>query len=182
MKNTVVVNIFGGPGSGKSTLAAGIFYELKKRSLSAELVREYVKKWAWEGILPNRLDQLYITGKQTKAEHMLYGKVDTIVTDCPVLMGVFYDKKYNDLNTVDAAVGLFLSETKTVRRLNFVTKRDKAFDPNGRFCSEESAVKTDAELIEFLNARNIEFVQLDGPPDEQVKQILNALEVMSERD
>ena len=30
MKNTLLINIYGGPGAGKSTAAAGVFYELKK--------------------------------------------------------------------------------------------------------------------------------------------------------
>ena len=30
MKETIVINLIGGPGSGKSTCASGIFYELKK--------------------------------------------------------------------------------------------------------------------------------------------------------
>ena len=29
MKNTLVVNLFGGPGCGKSTLMAAIFHQLK---------------------------------------------------------------------------------------------------------------------------------------------------------
>jgi len=175
MRKTTVINIFGGPGSGKSTIAAGVFYELKKRSVSVELVREYVKKWAWEGVLPNRLDQLYISGKQTKAEHMLYGKVEFVVTDCPLQMGVFYDRKYNSLDTTEAAIDRFLKETSHVNRVQFITTRCKPYVAEGRYCSERAALETDGELLEFLQERGISPWRLEGDVDAQVQQVLRHL-------
>ena len=46
---TQIISLHSGPGTGKSTSAAQLFAELKQRHCSVELVREYVKKWAWEG-------------------------------------------------------------------------------------------------------------------------------------
>ncbi len=175
MKQTKVINLFGGPGSGKSTVALGVTYHLKAQERNVELVREYVKKWAWEGILPNKLDQLYITGKQSKAEHMVYGKVDVVVTDCPLLMGVFYDRKYNNLNTVSGAVDQFLDTTSDVKRINFFVQRAKKYIKEGRFCSEESAIETDAELMNFLRERGEAVIQLSGTIPEQVEQVLATL-------
>lgn len=43
MKNTLVVNLLGGPGCGKSTGAAYIFSQLKMRNIDAELVTEFAK-------------------------------------------------------------------------------------------------------------------------------------------
>lgn len=175
---TLIINLYGGPGSGKSTIAAGVYFELKKKGINAELVREYVKKWAWEGRLPNRLDQLYITGKQTKAEHMLYGKVKVIITDCPVLMGVFYDKKYNNLDTTKIAVDTFLNETSAItERKHYVVKRSKQYDTSGRFCSENSAMNTDIELLDFLSQTiPSNFLQLEGSIDAQVLKILETIQ------
>lgn len=42
---------------------------------NAELVREYVKDWAWEGRKINVNDQIYFLGKQVRRETMLYGKL-----------------------------------------------------------------------------------------------------------
>ena len=38
-KNTVVVNLFGGPCCGKSTVASGLFYELKCLGIDCESKR-----------------------------------------------------------------------------------------------------------------------------------------------
>jgi len=46
---TRVINLLGGPGVGKSTAAAKLFAKYKDEGKSVELVREYVKDWAWEG-------------------------------------------------------------------------------------------------------------------------------------
>lgn len=46
---TRVITLWGGPGSGKSTMAAEIYARLKRQLCNVEMVREYVKGWAWEG-------------------------------------------------------------------------------------------------------------------------------------
>ena len=44
------VNFYGGPGVGKSTLAARVYAELNSAgAVSTELVREFIKTWAYEG-------------------------------------------------------------------------------------------------------------------------------------
>ena len=40
---TKVISFFGSPGTGKSTTSAGLFYEMKNRDISCELVNEYAK-------------------------------------------------------------------------------------------------------------------------------------------
>ena len=42
MKNTVLINIYGGPAAGKSTVAAGLFYELKKK-YNLNVAREWLE-------------------------------------------------------------------------------------------------------------------------------------------
>ena len=53
-----VINLVGGPGCGKSTTAAGLFYELKRRDYSVELVTEYAKSRVWEDSLRTLNDQI----------------------------------------------------------------------------------------------------------------------------
>lgn len=175
MKSTII-EIYGGPGCGKSTTAAGLYYQLKLLDKNAELVREYVKKWAWDGILPRHLDQLYITGKQSKAESMLYGKVDFIVTDCPMYMGVIYDAKYNKSFMVEDAVNRFQAESLSqVERHRYMLTRSKPFNPAGRFCSAEGAAETDQDIVNYLNGRGLEYLRLGGNPATQVDQIIKNL-------
>jgi hypothetical protein len=73
---TRIINLYGGPGTGKSTSAAFLYYLLKNDNVNAELVREYVKDWAWEKRSINTYDQLYLLGKQIRKESLLYGKTD----------------------------------------------------------------------------------------------------------
>lgn len=175
MKSTII-EIYGGPGCGKSTTAAGLYYQLKLLDKNAELVREYVKKWAWDGILPRHLDQLYITGKQSKAESMLYGKVDFIVTDCPLYMGVIYDAKYNKSFLVEDAVTRFNAESLSqVERYRYLLTRSKPFNPSGRFCSAEGAAETDQDIRNYLDDKGLDYLRIGGNPNTQVFQILKDL-------
>ena len=47
-KNTIVVNLFGGPGSGKSTFMANLFYHLKCRGVEVVMAPEFAKDSVWE--------------------------------------------------------------------------------------------------------------------------------------
>lgn len=91
---TTVIDIYGGPGIGKSVLAAQVYTELSRQGESVELVREYVKPWAWNGIAVKKWDELYIFAKQLKAEADMYGKVKYLVTDRPLGLSIAYSKLY----------------------------------------------------------------------------------------
>ena len=43
MKETLVINLFGGPGCGKSTTMARLFADLKARGYNVEMVSEFAK-------------------------------------------------------------------------------------------------------------------------------------------
>ncbi|MFA5769712.1 MAG: hypothetical protein WC871_09270, partial [Bacteroidales bacterium] len=47
-KNTLIVNLFGGPASGKTTCAWEIASKLKKQRLVTEYVSEYAKELVWD--------------------------------------------------------------------------------------------------------------------------------------
>src|SRR5271166_3774294 len=91
---TTIINLYGGPSVGKSTSAAYLYYLLKSQGEKVELVREYVKDWAWEGRQINAYDEIYFLGKQVRHESMLFGKVKWIVTDAPVFMTSYYATLY----------------------------------------------------------------------------------------
>lgn len=95
---TIVIDLYAGSGAGKSTMAAEIFVTLKKQMRRVELVREYVKNWAWRGEKVGRWDQPYLFAKQLRAESTLYGRVDVIVTDSPLGLSPVYEKVYGSGN------------------------------------------------------------------------------------
>jgi tRNA uridine 5-carbamoylmethylation protein Kti12 len=141
---TVVVNLFGGPGSGKSTLSCELFALLKRHNYQVELVREYAKDWAYEKRhIDTLMKQTYILTKQARRESMLYGKVNCIITDCPIALSGFYCEKYLHSNSMTNLVKEFLKESQAhdVEHIYFQVPRRKKYNPNGRFETEEQAKK-----------------------------------------
>lgn len=91
-----VVEFWGSPGSGKSTFAAECFAEAAKRGLNAHYVPEFIKPHANRGLPIDELDQLWISGEQTRHESGTYGKYDYVFTDSPVLLPAFFSYYYDD--------------------------------------------------------------------------------------
>lgn len=155
-KPTYVVNLFGGPGSGKSTTAAGLFYEMKKRGESVELVREYCKPWAWRGWPINKWDGLHFLGSELYAQSTLYGKVDTIITDAPLYIMAVYERMYNPgskllLHAVEDLANQ--QEQEGIYHVNCMVLREKAYVAAGRNETEEQAHKVDAlcrQMVPYL--------------------------------
>lgn len=180
---TKVINLLGGSGVGKSTLAAGLFYEMKKRGLEVELVNEYVKKWAWTGRKVGALDQVYIFGKQAKSEHDLYGKVEYIITDSPLLLSPIYEKYYSSdgESIVESSVLAHIekAEGNGVRHVNYLIPRTKPFNPKGRFETEETAKEIDQLVEQYLLELDIPFLQLTSvESDDKIQEILRDLGVV----
>lgn len=175
MKSTIVINLFGGPGCGKSTLAAELYYKLKRMGKSVELVREYVKDWAWQNRKVGIYDQLYIVGKQSHKEVSLYGKVDFIVTDSPLLLSPFYQEYYSGKPSyvLPAVEGLLAqAEENGVTHWNFALSREKAYVSAGRYETEEQAKDIDKAMLKFLRANHIDHDFLCIPDDQRADDIL----------
>lgn len=172
---TTCINLFGGPGCGKSTLAASVFSYLKTRGESVELVREYVKTWAWQGKKVEPSSQIVLLGKQVSYENILYGKVKYIVTDSPVLLAGIYalrhpNGKCDYVN--EAALGYVRSHCDEVEYRNFFLKRVKEYDPRGRYETESEAKKMDRMIRKYLTDNNIVFREIEPT----VEAVLNPLD------
>lgn len=164
----IVVNLYGGPGSGKSTTAAGVFHELKVRGVNAELVTEYAKDKVWDKSL-NMLDnQLYIAAKQYHRQWRLIDQVDVIVTDSPLLLGLYYNRAYNPkgITARKHIAPIFESLTlelyKSFENVNYFLNRTKPYNPKGRVQTEEQSIKIDQAIIGLLNEHGIYYLSLDG--------------------
>lgn len=171
---TTVINLFGGSGIGKSTTAAHVYVEMKFAGKHVELVREYVKTWAWRGEKIGPFDQVYLLGKQARYESQLYGKVDYIVTDSPLLLCPIYEKYYTGKDIIGQAAINFLkdAEDKGVKHLNFLLTRNKEFDPRGRYETLEQASQVDEAARQFLTDNNIPFVEISTSDRERAAEIL----------
>ena len=62
----IVINFFGGAGSGKSAQAAGLFWLMKSKNYSVELINEFPKQLVWEKHYEALSDQLYILANQNR--------------------------------------------------------------------------------------------------------------------
>ncbi len=152
-RKTTLINIWAGPGAGKSTTAAGVFERLKRRNISCELVREYVKAWAWRGEKIGEFDDLYITAKQLRAESTLYGRVDYIITDAPIGLGAVYEEMYRPSSRVMLDVCGALRTRQLAAGIKIVDVflvRDKPYSQAGRWEDETAARKVDAIVRRHL--------------------------------
>ena len=160
---TTILNLYGGPGTGKSTSAAFLFYVLKSLGADVELVREYVKDWAWEKRTIGTYDQLYFLGKQVRRESMLLGKVDWVVTDSPVLIGTYYAQQHSPLSLAEGVRASTLAYYRQCdddghSHVHIFLRRSKPYVAEGRYHTEEEAKEADRGLRALLTTVRLPFI------------------------
>ena len=161
-KKPLVVNFFGAPGAGKSTLAAAVFAKLKMQGVSCELVDEYVKGAVWENRIKIIQNQLYLLGKQYQKLARIGNDVDIIITDSPIVMGIYYNRLNAPNFDFDEKVfaPIVLECYKSFQNLNFFVKRHHKYETKGRYQTEEEAKKMEVDLVNLCNQYNIPFIEV----------------------
>jgi hypothetical protein len=174
---TKVINLYGGSGIGKSTTAACLYAEMKYRGINCELVREFVKDWAWEGKPIGQYDQLYILGQQIRAESILYGKVDYIITDSPLLLSPIYEMYYKKPTLSEAPAIDFIRMTAKngIERHDYILKRNREFDPRGRYETAEMAKEVDQAVYFYLDTNEMPWTEIDCADRDRPTAILKDL-------
>lgn len=176
---TTYINIFGGPGAGKSTTAASLFYRMKRQGLDVELVTEVAKDFVWENRMDTLMIQPYVTMKQYRNLVRLKGKVDYVITDAPIMFGILYANKY--AQELPASYHQFVKDCHSqilTPSINILLERSHAYDPNGRYQTEEEAHKLDDELEKIMKDASVSYVKII--PDVvfgYIKGILNSVEL-----
>ena len=155
MKKTIVVNLFGGPGSGKSTGAAYIFSRLKMAGINCELITEYAKDKTWEKNMTALSCQEYILGKQSYRMKRCADKVDVIVTDSPLPIGLFFndDPALENPEFVKTIMNLF----KKYDNRNYLLARNQPYNPIGRNQTQEEADNIGDQIQDFLDDWNMKY-------------------------
>ena len=176
---TTIINLYGGPGVAKSTSAAYLFYLMKARGDNVELVREYVKDWAWEGRKFGAYDEIYFLGKQVRHESMLFGKVDYIVTDAPVYMTAYYAELYCSTRlaqgVTEAAVAFYVQAQEDGHRHYHVRlERDKPYKADGRYQNEQQALDMDKGIDDFLKRMSAPQI-VCRPEEEDLRKVLHMI-------
>jgi hypothetical protein len=155
----LVVNLFGGPGVGKSTTSSLVFGKLKGHGINAEYVTEYAKDLVWEERFQALAYQPYITAKQIWRQQRLRGKVDVIVTDSPIFLGVIY----SGVDDVRAFKPYVLQTFCQFDNLNILLRRNSVthpWNPKGRVQTEEAAVSLDDRVKYFLDDYTIPYEEI----------------------
>jgi nicotinamide riboside kinase len=175
-RKTTIINLYGGPGSGKSTSAAYLYYLLKVAGKNVELVREYVKDWAWESRKITTYDQIYFLGKQVRRESLLYGKVDWIVTDSPVMMNMYYAQRYCPKALADGIGSAIMAFYRQAiedghKHVHILLERNKPYASEGRYQTEAEAREIDAGVQKLLNEHKTPYI-CSTPDEEELSQVL----------
>lgn len=169
------INFYGGPGVGKSTLAAQVYAELNRAGgVSTELVREFVKPWAYEGRKLDVYDQVYTFGSQLWAEHRLFkAGINVIVTDSPVLLQCIYTALLDEKIAANLTqVGLRWEADTT--SLNFLVQRAVPYRRRGRYQDEPELRVLDDRIAEAVE--NFGFPYTVVNPNESEVIVLTAKE------
>lgn len=174
MENTIVVNLIGAPGAGKSTGAAYIFAKLKAAGVNAELVTEFAKDKVWEGNPGPFKDQLYMTAKQAYKQSRCRGKVKVIITDSPLLLGIYYN---NNPELTENFNNMVLDVFNSYYNITYFINRVKKYNPAGRHQSEAESDKVAKDLKKLLKKYDIDFKQIDGCIEDYDSVVENILKV-----
>lgn len=165
-----VINLIGGPGCGKSTTAAGLFYELKKKGYSVELVTEYAKTRVWEDALKTLKDQIYVFGKQHHSQWKLEGKVDYIVTDSSLLFSIIYGGD----QVTEAFESLVIEDFKRFNNVCiFLERTGIDYERNGRLETSQEAEEIDKRILRLTEKHKIPITRV--PSLTAVQEVLNLL-------
>lgn len=152
------INLFSGAGAGKTTLSLKLCHDLIVKGYSIELVREYIKKWAYAKRFPKSFDQLYIFGQQLHAEDLLYQSgVKHLVTDSPLFLQPFYAKTYS-FPAWQELITIAKKYEFTHPSINiFLDRTGIPYKQSGRFETEQEAFQRDLDLKDFLQENNVSF-------------------------
>ncbi len=154
-----VINLFGAPGSGKSTLRAGLFYEMKMAGYNVEEVTEYAKDMVWEERFNIFNDQIYILGKQNRRLLRLTNKVDYVLTDSPIIMGIAYM-----VNTpYDATLRQLIAEVfKSYDNFNVFINRSHEYQNVGRNQTADESDILAEQIKELMKEFDIPFIEVNS--------------------
>lgn len=155
-----IIYIYGGPGSGKSTFAAGLFYKLKlSGGVTAEMNLEPIKDWVWEGRNLNQGSQMLLLGEfYNREKSYIDSGIDFIITDCPPLLSDYYGNRGEFV--YPKGIGIPHDYYEGYEIIHMFVKRDKEYNPKGRYQSEEDAKLIDGEIKELLLNSKINFLEL----------------------
>lgn len=177
-KRTVVVNFIGSPCSGKSLLSALTFAELKLRGKVCEYVQEFAKTLVWLKDFSTLNNQYYVSSRQNGIIRSIVdtGQIDFIITDGPLLNGLYYNR-YNpdNVSSVEKTEKFILDRYAEYDNFNVYLRRGNfAYETAGRIQTMEEANEVDSVLYAMLKESSIPLLEIESCPD-NIKKIVDEL-------
>ena len=122
---------------------------------SVELVNEYAKEVTWGERFKILEDQLYIMAKQNHKLWRLKGKVDWVITDSPIPLGIIYT---NLADYGPSFPNLVMEVFNQYENFNFLLNRNFVYNPVGRNQKDEGEAKIfDQKVTNLLDAWQVPF-------------------------
>jgi hypothetical protein len=114
-----IVTFYAPPGSGKSSLAAACYVQMNYQGKNAQLLTEYIKKWADRSeIIPTPLDQIWIAGGQSLLlSNAVRAGYDAIFCESDPLLCAWY-AEYFSLGAMPSLKGTILEWEKLLLAKN----------------------------------------------------------------
>ena len=131
--------------------------------MSVEYTYEFPKEVAWEGNVSQLKDQFFITANQHRNISRLYGKVDYIIVDSPIVLGCFYEQRYGEgypasHYSMSCLSNFLWTLFKNYDNINILLKRnDETYDTNGRLQDLQEAIEIDEDIKQTLDVNNIRY-------------------------
>lgn len=172
---TKVINLVGGPSSGKSVMAARIFAELKSRHCTAEYVQEYVKTLIWQERFDDIDNQFHVSKKQYKWIKILDNKVEYIIVDSPLIVGLFYNRfSTTNVSNVERTERYILSRMEEFDNIYIFLERNPQFpfEIDGRIHTEKESLQIDQKLRELLHEFHLPYKSIKSSA-ESVNEVVD---------
>lgn len=156
-KPSIVVNAFAGPGAGKTVSALTLAAELAKKGYVTEYVSEYAKELVWDGnvdLLNGEPElQLAVLQEQVHRIDRIYGSVDFIVCDSPIMLNPIYLAEANP-----EYMALTYDLFSQYNNFCYFVERDPArYEQSGRLQNMNESIAIDNEIKTMLSSQNIYF-------------------------
>ena len=157
-KNTLIINLIGGPCCGKSTISAELFSRLKKMGIKCELCPEYIKDRIYEDNKTIPTNQIAIFGMEHYGISTKIGKVDCIIHDGSFINNIEYNcednPKFNEL---------VVSEYNRYNNLDFFIDRGTIpFEDYGRIHDLEQSKNIDIEIKKLYEKYGLKYIQVES--------------------
>lgn len=176
VRKTYIINIIGGPGIGKTTISALLFANLKIKGYVCEYVQEFAKKLVWLKDYDTLNNQFFVSREQYTLLKQIDGHVDFLITDGPLIHGIYYNKYNKDNNSnVDKVENFILNSINKFNNINIVLDRvDRDYEKEGRIQTEQEAKDIDVILKHILRTNNFTFSSFTAEPNE-IENISNEI-------